>query len=307
MTDSMPTPSKPPDLPPDDASAKKWVAYLLRVQGMACRELGSGLYADLLEASSADVQRSGPTWRLLEPHATRDTGDALAMRYMAAVHRLVLTRQAPELALFFPSVGGTADGEQAWPALAAALEQHRDTVSDWVVRRCQTNEVGRCAALACGFLTAAMEEDGLGLRLLEIGASGGLNLRWDRYVYTDAASDRSWGDPRSPVQMRGVWDVPDALTAAQPVVVERVEAATRPRRSAHRRGAVGADGVDLGRPMARFERLRGALEVAREVPVSVDAAHMRRLAAGAVGVAHRGGGDGRVPLCRHAVPRPGRA
>ena len=47
----------------------------------------------------------------------------------------------------------------------------------------QTNEPGRSAALMGGFLEVA-RQTGLPLRLLEVGASAGLNLRWDRYFYT---------------------------------------------------------------------------------------------------------------------------
>lgn len=271
MTDSMPTPRTPPALPDVDAGLQEWTAYILTIQGIACRRLGSDLYADLLEASAHDVRRSGPAWRALAPHATRDTGAALGLRFMAAIHRLVLTRQAPELALFFPSVGGTADGERAWPVLQAALEQHRDTVSAWVGLACQTNEVGRCAALACGFLTAA-QESGLGLRLLEIGASGGLNLRWDHYAYADRSSARSWGDPQSRVQMRGVWDVPDALTRVEPEVVARAGCDPAPIDPLTEDGRLALTASIWGDQPARFERLRGALQIAEALPVHVDAA-----------------------------------
>jgi hypothetical protein len=37
------------------------------------------------------------------------------------------------------------------------------------------------------------------LRLLEVGASAGLNLRWDRYRYE--ADDSSWGDADSSVRL----------------------------------------------------------------------------------------------------------
>ena len=45
-----------------------------------------------------------------------------------------------------------------------------------------------------GFLTVAAET-GLGLRVLEIGASAGLNLRWDRFRYE--APDWAFGDAAS--------------------------------------------------------------------------------------------------------------
>lgn len=62
----------------------------------------------------------------------------------------------------------------------------------------QTNEVGRCAALLFGFLTVA-GKDPPPLRLLEIGASAGLNLRWDRYRYE--ANGFAWGPADSQVRV----------------------------------------------------------------------------------------------------------
>ena len=65
---------------------------------------------------------------------------------------------------------------------------------------CQTNEVGRSAALLGGFLEVA-HRAGLPLRILEVGASAGLNLNWDRYRYESGKS-------------------------GEPVEVERIDAAT---------------------------------------------------------------------------------
>ena len=69
----------------------------------------------------------------------------------------------------------------------------------------QTNEVGRSAALVGGFVEVA-RRSGLPLRLLELGASAGLNLRWDRFWYDTGAS--TIGDPASAVRFVGVWDDP---------------------------------------------------------------------------------------------------
>ena len=64
-------------------------------------------------------------------------------------------------------------------------------------RPVQTNEVGRSRALALGFLAVAAET-GLPLRLLELGSSAGLNLRWDGFYYS--AGGFAFGDAGSPVQ-----------------------------------------------------------------------------------------------------------
>src|SRR5206468_409136 len=109
------------------------------------------------------------------PHASDPELSALALRLMAAVHRLVLEGKAPGLAPFYPSVGGTGPPGEAWPAFVSTLEAHPDEVIAGAARPCQTNEVGRSAALLLGFLEVARWK-GLPFRLLELGASAGLNL-----------------------------------------------------------------------------------------------------------------------------------
>jgi hypothetical protein len=78
------------------------------------------------------------------------------------------------------------------------LEEHREELRELVVRPVQTNEVGCSAALLGGFLLVA-RETGMPLRVLELGASAGLNLLWDRYRYE--ADGVGWGDPASPVRI----------------------------------------------------------------------------------------------------------
>jgi hypothetical protein len=257
-----------PAPPPEDADLQTWAAFHLAVQAPACRVLGSQLYAVLLEAAAEDVRAGGPAWAVLEPHATRDTGAALALRFMAAVHRLVLSRQAPELALFFPSVGGQGDPGDAWPPLRRVLVAHRTALTEWIGLPCQTNEVGRCAALVGGFLTAAAESR-LPLRLFEIGASAGLNLRWDRYRYADDDDGRAWGDPESPVQWRGHWDVPVPLLGTQARIAGRAGCDPLPIDPLTEEGRLRLSASVWGDQPARFERLRGALRVAAALRVPV--------------------------------------
>jgi hypothetical protein len=181
--------------------AKEEVARRLRWQASACRMIGSPLYDLLLTEAADDVERGGPVWGMLEPHASDPTESMLGLRMMAGVHRLVLDGKALALASLYPSVGGEVDTERVWPEFRDLLLEQRDELRALTARPCQTNEVGRSAALLGGFLLVAREA-GFPLRLLEIGASAGLNLCFDRYFYSGAGL--SFGDPHSPVRFEGV-------------------------------------------------------------------------------------------------------
>jgi hypothetical protein len=68
-------------------------------------------------------------------------------------------------------------------------------------RPVQTNEPQRSWALLPLFLTVARAAAGQRLDLVELGASAGLNLLWDRYGYRYAAG--GWGDASSRLQLGG--------------------------------------------------------------------------------------------------------
>ena len=154
----------------------------------------SPLYVALLDHTADDVERGGAAWRLLAGRARQPRGSVLPMRLMAAAHRLVLDGRAPELAAHYPSAGGTRPPDGAWPAFERLLHERAAELDALVDRPLQTNEVGRCAALLLGFATVA-RETGLPLWLLELGASAGLNLNWQRYRYGAA------GPRDSPVRL----------------------------------------------------------------------------------------------------------
>ena len=110
----------------------------------------------------------------------------------------MLERRAPGLAVHYPSVGGTPG--DVWPAARAVVEEHLDELHELVRRPVQTNEVGRSSALLGGLLHVAAAT-GLPVRLLEVGASGGLNLSVDRFRH-EVADGVVLGDPASPVVLR---------------------------------------------------------------------------------------------------------
>jgi hypothetical protein len=249
------------------------IADKLRKQAVWCARLSSNLYAFLLEHAAADVESSGPCWEVLRGHDSDPDGSALALRFMGAVHRIVLTGMAPDLSRYYPSMNGEPDQARCWPAFRATVEQHRDLLCELVNRPVQTNEVGRCAALVGGFLLVSRASN-LPLRLLEIGASAGLNLRWDHYYYE--ASGESWGDESSKVQLTGAFveGHPPFRTTAR--VIERRGCDLNPLNPETKEGELTLLSFVWADQTSRFAALRGALEVARKVPAILEEADASR-------------------------------
>jgi hypothetical protein len=270
MADSMPGDDGAAAPDPDHVDdVRAATAGQLRAQARSCAEMGSLLYGHLLERAAVDCATEGPVWRVLRDHAAPGRGDALALRFMAAVHRLVLQRRAPRLATFYPSVGGSAGPDGVWEAFREVLVQHDRQIAADVARPCQTNEVGRAAALAVGLVTV-MHATGLPLRLREVGASAGLNLRCDRFLIGGAG--RAMGDPASPVDLSGHWLRPPPWVPDGLAVVDRRGCDRDPVDPLSDEGRLALTASVWADQRDRHERLRGALALARDLPVVVDRA-----------------------------------
>jgi hypothetical protein len=247
------------------------VASLLREQANVCAAFGSALYGDLLSHASENAVREGVVFELLRPFEARNPrADALALRLMAAVHRLVLGGHAAELALHYPSVGGfKAD---PWPAFERVLAAERERLPALIALPCQTNEVGRTAALAFGFFDIAASTR-MPLRLLEVGASAGLNLRWDHYRF--GVGDVRWGFEDSPVDLHGLWKEAPRVIPAGVEVSERRGCDPQPVDPSSDEGRLSLLASVWADQVARVSRLRGAFEVAARVPVEIQTATVR--------------------------------
>lgn len=186
-----------------DASDR--LVKVFRRQAASAVQRSSPLYQELLRGCLSDLRTGGPVWRLLRPHAGDPAGSAVPLRLLAAVHLLVLQGRCPQLAPFYPSVGGQHPPEEVWPHFASVLQHHSPALAPLLRRPLQTNEVRRCSALLAGFAWIAART-GLPLAVLEIGASAGLNLNWWHYRYT--GEHGSWG-PASSVEL----PLPDQSTA----------------------------------------------------------------------------------------------
>jgi len=240
-------------------------AHWFELQAVACEAFGSPLYAGLLNHAARDLRDGGPVAGVLEGHLDAPGPGALSLRMLGGVHALVLAGRAPELASFYPSAGGHADpgpgAALAWQALRQVLIEHADEVRTWLDHPPQTNEVGRGAALV-GALCHLVSQASYPIRLVEIGASAGLNLRADKFRITGGGT--AYGEPSSPVRMIDGW-LGQAPAAAGIQVVSRVGgdlAPVDPVSESGRRKLLAYVWPDQ---LERLARLRGACQLAAEI------------------------------------------
>jgi len=258
----------------------------IRLQARSCGALGSPLYERILTSLALDWEAGGAARTLLPASWARPVHDAAPLRLLAAVHRIVLLGRAPALARFYPSAGGDDPGDP-WPAFVEVLRRERAELAPAMSEQVQTNEIARSAVLAGGFVEVA-GRTGLPLALLEVGASGGLNLRWDRYAYD--TGNGVGGDAASAVRFTGVWEGPAPELARAVEVVERRGCDLAPIDAASPAGALRLRSFVWPDQLERLARLGAALAIAAAVPVTIDQADAgswvpARLAAARPGVA----------------------
>jgi hypothetical protein len=137
---------------------------------------------------------------LLAIAAQAKSGQPVPNLFLGAVHFLLLRGVQHPLAHFYPSLPPTAaSSAEPYPSFRAFCLEYRHEILELISSRLvQTNEVRRCGCLLPAFTHVAQQAGGRPLAMVEIGASAGLNLLWDRYGY-DYGIGRRYGNPRSPV------------------------------------------------------------------------------------------------------------
>jgi hypothetical protein len=187
----------------------------------------------------------------------------------AAVNRLLAAHPDAPLAAYYPIHGGQRPvDDRLTPAFAAFCGRHRDELAGLLRERStQTNEIRRCIALRLGLHYVHGRWPGP-FALVEVGASAGLNLLFDRYDYRIGSRRTAVAAP-SPVVVtcavaEGAPDTP--VLPAAPTITHRLGIDRHP--------------VDLSDPEARawleafiwpeqigeLATLRGAVDLALSTP-----------------------------------------
>ena len=150
----------------------------------------------------------------------------------AAVQYLLLTGVEHALSAHYPIISGQAQpNESVFAEFRDFCLRHREAIVELIrTRRTQTNVVRRCTCLLPIF-SMVSKEAGLPLALVDLGASAGLNLNFDRYYYTYELNQKevvNWGKPDSRIYLEAEVKGGSSFPSLSPVI----EVASR-------------DGVDL--------------------------------------------------------------
>jgi hypothetical protein len=181
-------------------STEKLLAHF-REQAGFCEEYGSPFTAQLITCMGEDLTAGGVVAELVGAWPTNPRADALSLRLTGALHAAALTGRDKKLAALYPPGAPNWRMDDIWPVARAFLAREHKWVADFIRSAPQTNETRRSIALLAGFLNFAKQWSGP-IDTLELGASAGLNLNWDRFAYR--TQTWSWGAD-SPVTIDTDW------------------------------------------------------------------------------------------------------
>lgn len=224
------------------------------------------LYWHLTRAMADDLEEGGPTARIVAGHLDAPPGAVVQLRLLAALFRVVLRGEAPGLEQWYPCLGGRADPATAWPVVREVLAAQEGRLRGELDVAPQTNEPGRAVALLVGLREALTRHGASRVRLLEVGASAGVNLLPDHYRFVG----HGWaaGPEDSPCVVVGA-----GAPGFEPVpfeVAERRGCDLHPVDASTPEGALRLRSFVWPFMLERHARLNGALEVLAAHPVRVE-------------------------------------
>lgn len=246
----------------------------VRLQSRFCGEFGSPFTEQLLARAADDIAAGGVCARLTANWRGNPRADAVALRLAGALHAAALTGRDPKLAVEYPAARTDWSMDRLWPIARDFLEREEAHVRDFMASPPQTNETARAAGLACGFLWLA-DRSPQPFYMLELGASAGLNLHWDRFAYAHPPWRRAGVDgPMIPTRIDGAAPAWREIEIAARAACDQnpLDASDEDDRL-RLRAYIWADQAE------RMERLNAAMDLARAAgvkPARADAAEWVR-------------------------------
>jgi len=239
-----------------DPKQSRWSLRFRRFAEQECRGL-SPLYETVSLGVADDAE-------LLEWIASVLGPRAHPTLLCASVHYLLLSgADGDELAAFYPNfTAAPAPAGRAYPAFRAFVERNREQLAPLLATRVtQTNEVGRCTYLLPAFVQAGIRS-GKPLWIIDVGASAGLNLLFDRYAYDYGRGARA-GDSASAVHVRTELRGRPVVTSPAPEISGRVGVDLTPIDLDDATATRWLEACVWPEHVERLRNLRAALDIAR--------------------------------------------
>ena len=143
---------------------------------------GLGVMSPTYETLSLEIAE---TPRLLELARECMVGQPIPNLFFAAVKRLLDDSQGRELARRYSRIAnGALPSHELRGAFTQFCRERESQIVELVrTRRVQTNEIRRCSYLMPAFGAVSLDAGHIPLAQIDVGASAGLNMMWDRYQY----------------------------------------------------------------------------------------------------------------------------
>lgn len=254
---------------PDALPTREALTLALDAQREACLRLGSPFTARLVDVLRRDHLEGGATTAILASCGTRPVHDAAVLRLLSALHRLVLKGKEPELAAYYPSVGGQDGPDLDATLLSVISRRHKELLTEMGLS-VQTNETGR-SVVAMAVLRSLPHLGVTKVVWREVGASAGLNLNFHRYCYE--TEDSRVGSQDSEVLINREWScLPGRGHDPVPEVIDTVGCDPSPIDPTTNDGRLQLLSYIWPDDSIRRSRMQQALIVASRYPPRVDRA-----------------------------------
>ncbi len=234
-------------------------------QAWHCEKLESPFMGRLMRLFSERLRHGNPVAdRILDwdgdpsPYA-----DSVPLRTAGALHALRLEGLA--LGDVYPP--HEVDDDTLWSAVEDAMDHHAPRMLEWLTSAPQTNEVRR-SAMVLPALALLNERYGRPVALFELGASGGLNLRVDRFRL--AAEGCALGPQDSAVVLAPEWRG-EPFDGSLPEVVSRQGVDLNPLDPANPDHKLRLLAYLWPDQPERIERTTAAIDIAQDNPAQLDA------------------------------------